>query len=636
MVEFAAMKAHTVILKHLWEGLFTGLLLGIVHTLLLYRAGLYVLVGPFEMATSVARYLALFSFAGAGIGLVVGLFLAVPTNLQKLTYPQPVRPASLLAVVAYGLAWTVFVVDDRFGRQMVAPTVSVFIGILLLLFVMIVLWTGRFHPRRRKVTAPVKATFYLLLIMAAFYISPMLIRGGAVPAGPPRATSELERLRPDAVKTFTDHAARFRRSKRWNVLLLTIDTLRADHLGMYGYDRNTSPVLDTLATMGVRFDRAYCPRPKTSPSFATILTGTWPARHGITGAMQRLTDDNETLAEYMRSAGYTTGAVITNGNLYPAFGFDQGFDSYAFGQSGEANADLALEWLGANADPDTPWFLWVHYTNPHAPYNPPAPFDTLFGKAPEGSLERYIQLYDGEIRYTDTEIGRILEWLKKRMLHDNTLVVFCADHGESLGEHNYYFSHGLHPYEPSARIPLVLSAQGMLPRDRSSDAVIAAVDILPTILDAMDIPTGEEIQGQSFLPLALGLSEAGPRDYALIEAGYGVHAEAGETIALRRGSTKYVHRLRQWALYPHGPKTVFWTINAKIEGGLAPDELYDLDTDPQELDNILMERREFSMAEQKLLRAFAAQLYSSGRHGTIDPKKLDPKTVESLKSLGYL
>jgi arylsulfatase A-like enzyme len=177
----------------------------------------------------------------------------------------------------------------------------------------------------------------------------------------------------------------------------------------------------------------------------------------------------------------------------------------------------------------------------------------------------------------------------------------------------------------------------VVPVATTNDALVAAVDILPTILDALGVAwTDDVVQGHSVLPLATGTVSESDREFVVIESGYGKHSESGQTIALRRASTKYVHRLRQWALRPQGLGSVFWTTNARFEGGLKPDELYDLDADPEELDNVLAERRAFSLEERELLRAYAAYLYATGRRSAENPGELDAETYESLKSLGYL
>jgi glucan phosphoethanolaminetransferase (alkaline phosphatase superfamily) len=262
-----------------------------------------------------------------------------------------------------------------------------------------------------------------------------------------------------------------------NVLLITVDTLRADHLGAYGYGRNTSPHIDELARTGVLFSQAIAQWPKTTPSFASMMTGTYAHHHGLVRyTQQRLPDRFVVLAEVLRNANYDTVGIVTNGNLAKAFNFDQGFATYVemwrtfADERAEHVTDHALSWLKQNASHHT-FFMWLHYSDPHAPYEPPPPysemyvgdryyggtqrvgfnadFDTDMGGIPGRSrlgdhdvLDYYVAQYDAEIRYTDDNIGKVLTAVTSMGLTANTLIVLTADHGESLGSHDYYFEIG--------------------------------------------------------------------------------------------------------------------------------------------------------------------------------------------------
>jgi arylsulfatase A-like enzyme len=234
-------------------------------------------------------------------------------------------------------------------------------------------------------------------------------------------------------------------------------------------------------------------------------------------------------------------------------------------------------------------------------------------------------------------MGRLIEWITANGLSERTLIVFTADHGESLGEHNYYYEHGLHPYEPSARIPLIVAAAGVVPKATTSSALVGTVDILPTILGALDVDFESSVQGRSFLSSALGDGDAEPNDFVFIEAGYDEHDLAGRTIALRRNTMKYVHRLTSWARRPRGLGSFIWTMDARLEGGLAPDELYDLRTDPAETVNLLISKQKLALNERRVLKAFAELLANAGNIYT-DGKltEFDEETYKALRSLGYI
>jgi arylsulfatase A-like enzyme len=321
-----------------------------------------------------------------------------------------------------------------------------------------------------------------------------------------------------------------------NVLLVTIDTLRADHLGAYGYRRATSPRIDAFAKGAVVFDDAYTFWPKTRGSFVAMLTGRRDSLSGYGKSHPMLLDFNPTLAEVLRAAGYQTAAVVDNGNVAARHGYAKGFDTYReTWQEKELPTEMdrtrAISAAGAaffkRSSASRPFFLWLHYVNPHAPYTPPAPYDTAFldeqarsgprlavvpgfhGGIPrqwavpgQDRLGYYVAQYDGEIAAVDEEVGRMLEALRASGAWDRTLVVLTSDHGESLGEHGYYFDHGEDLFDPSLRIPLIVSYSGALPGRNKAPA--STLDIVPTILDALKVSYPPELSGRSLLGAVRG------------------------------------------------------------------------------------------------------------------------------------
>lgn len=456
-----------------------------------------------------------------------------------------------------------------------------------------------------------------------------------------------------------------------NVLLITVDTLRANHLGCYGYGRHTSPAIDSLAAHGVLVTKAYAQRPKTSPNFATILTGTYPQRHGVRGVSRPLPASAYTLAESLHDQGFRTCGVVTNGNLFPAFKFDQGFEEYFYGHSlaGEGT-EIAQRWLREGGP--SPFFLWVHHTDPHTPYTPPSPYDRLFthegdaagkplkiikrralggvlpNKIIDGPLDlgHYIAQYDGEVAYTDHCIGELLWTLRDLGLAENTLVIFTADHGESLGDHDYYFQHGLFTYEPSARVPLAFCWPGSLMAAVESDFLFESVDIMPTILDLVGARVPATCQGVSRAAVmrdpGRGARGTGRRAdeadrYAYIEAGYSHNYGPGLTFALVGGRYKLVVRDSAWAIHPLRAKEFLNSMVAFLETGVDPNELYDIENDPEEKNNLIEVRPEVAALLKAELASLLARLENEGRlPKDTETQDLDEQTLKSLKALGYI
>src|SRR5947209_6933186 len=248
-----------------------------------------------------------------------------------------------------------------------------------------------------------------------------------------------------------------------NVVVITIDTLRADHLGCYGYSKIRTPNIDALAIESARFERAYTPVPVTLPAHTAIFTGTYPTLSGMHDfSGNKLSPKQATLATVLKQHGYTTGAVIGSAVLDSRFGLNQGFDFYYdhfdFNRLQESNleemerpgnvvADLALDWLAKNMH--SKFFLWMHLYDPHYPYRPPSPYSEQYKD----------QLYDGEIAFADAQVGRLISFLKTNGLYQNTLILLAGDHGESLGEHGEK-NHGFFIYNATLHVPLIIHLPG--------------------------------------------------------------------------------------------------------------------------------------------------------------------------------
>jgi choline-sulfatase len=394
----------------------------------------------------------------------------------------------------------------------------------------------------------------------------------------------------------------------FNLLLVTVDTVRADHIGTYGYGLAETPSLDGLAVQGVRFARASSPVPLTLPAHATILSGLLPPRHGVrNNGAERFPDGPATLATKLGAVGYRTGAFIGAFVLDHRFGLARGFDQYDDDIARERVADLdaerpgrvvvdrALAWLAEKSG--KPFFAWVHLYDAHAPYLPPEPFRTRHADRP----------YDGEIAEVDAQVGRLLDALDRQGVAGRTVVAVVGDHGEELGEHGE-LTHGLLLYEPSLHVPLVLRAPGVLPTGWVVETPVNLVDLAPTLAALLGSPlpvtAGWPLDGRDLSARLREHQEPAAADlYA--ESLYGTCFGWSPVFALRRGEMKYVEAPRP--------------------------ELYDLGRDPGESRNL-----ESRLAgEGKELAARLAALVGSGGK-VAAPAEMDAEARARLRSLGYL
>jgi choline-sulfatase len=395
-----------------------------------------------------------------------------------------------------------------------------------------------------------------------------------------------------------------------NVVLITVDTLRADHLGCYGYLAIQTPQLDSLASRGTRFAQAVTPVPLTLPSHASILTGTYPFVHGVRdmGGFV-LGESPSTMATLLSQAGFRTAAFVGSVTLDHRYGVNRGFDTYddemppAEGQAtsrkperrAEAVVDRTLAWLAARRAGR--FFLWVHFFDPHSPYDPPPPFRAQYSGRP----------YDGEIAYTDAQLGRLLEGIRKQNSSDHTLFVVMADHGESLGEHGES-THGIFLYDAAMRIPLVIAGPGV-PAGQVIQAQVRSIDVMPTILAAVKIKAGDYLQGVSLWPLIEGSRGLPPESrFALMETIYPrTHLGWSELRAVRTKEWKYIQ---------------------------APqEELYSLLTDPSESRNTV---KSDVAVTQRFKTVLSGALGEASRDMMLHPSTIPAEVRQELASLGYV
>lgn len=454
-------------------------------------------------------------------------------------------------------------------------------------------------------------------------------------------------------------------AQRPNILLLTVDTLRADHLSAWGNPRPTSPILDRMAAEGVRMASARVHRPKTTASFTTMFTGGFCGDHQVRKIGEPASCNLDFLAEELRKLGYQTHAVVANAALAREFRFDQGFDTYietwkvepktpgTDSTAARAVSDLATA-LVDSLSTDKPFFLWVHYVDPHEPYTPEGEFRDLYqgdehsGAAVSVPLSRhehrqsfgaiarkqlvdertdlpfYVARYDAETRYADQEIDRLLESLRRRGFYDSMLTVMTSDHGESLGEHNYWFDHGMFGFQTCLHVPLIFRYPGAL-APRVDDDPVSLVDLGPTILAFAGRPLrdGTWVRGRSLIPRLRGEASA-PDAITFSEGGYS-----------RSQNWVHVAADRRFALHH-----LLGSFDGKRVAGREKAEyaLFDLQSDPGETVDVA-DRFPDDFARLKAAldawEALEPLPLTRGNDECEDQREVEQHTLDQLETLGY-
>lgn len=403
----------------------------------------------------------------------------------------------------------------------------------------------------------------------------------------------------------------FAKVKPKNVLVITLDTIRADRLGAYGYGKISTPAIDSLAKSGVLFERAVAAAPLTLPSHTSLFTGTYPIFHGVRDNGDFVVPPElTTMAELFAARGFRTGAFVGAFVLDSRWGLKKGFQKYAddfdlhqenlvsigdIRRPGNEVVDRALAWLTEKQG--TPFFAWVHLYDPHSPYDPPEPFKSEYADDP----------YVAEIAYADSQIGRLLAELDRSGERDRTLIVFAGDHGESLGEHEER-GHGFFAYQQTVRVPLIVELPGKKSAGARRPETVSLVDVLPTVSALAELPVPAEAQGRSFLPLLLGE-----------KSNWAERPVYSETF--------YANLHYGWSPLTSIQERRYHFIDS------SDPELYDLETDPAETSNVLPAHPERLRAVRERLAALSATL---GKNAKSAGHKSDAETVAKLASLGYL
>ncbi len=415
-----------------------------------------------------------------------------------------------------------------------------------------------------------------------------------------------------------------------NIILITVDTTRADRMGFLGSQRGLTPNLDALARQSVIFAHAYSQAPFTAPSHATILTGTYPQFHQVEDFPVPLSPDLPYAPALLKAQGYHTAAFIGSIVLDPSqglgIGFDRGFDTYDAGfhlpapgedryssteRRGEVVVAHALVWLGEHTR--GPFFIWVHLYDAHDPYEPPEPFKSRYKSAP----------YDGGVAYADWAVGKLLDQLRARGLYENSIIAVMSDHGEGLGDHKEEF-HGFFLYDATIHVPLVLKLPGERFAGKRIENLVGLVDVLPTVLQSAGIEVPREVQGESLLGLMMPMPATLP---------------AASTGFVPASSPDRPPDRAEYAETEYGLRGYGWSSLRSLRTGKylfieAPRrELYDLAADPTAEHNLAAASKAVADTLQAQLDAFRQK---TGKSGEAPRLPSDPQTQEKLAALGYM
>ena len=436
------------------------------------------------------------------------------------------------------------------------------------------------------------------------------------------------------------------------VILISIDTLRADHLGCYGYGKDTTPHADALAADGALFTDAYAPSSWTLPSHVSLLTSLSCFRHGVNLETDRMEETRPTLADVLRADGFLCAAVTGGGFLSPVFGFSKGFDVYKQAETSLWTSDAAgqvsaaaADWIEANKDRD--FFLFIHTYQPYDPYIPPAPYDTKFQEAPTSlkminlgghlggprgifkplpEVERraIVGLYDGEVGYTDAVlVGALTAKLKALGIYDDTLIVLTSDHGEEFYEHGNWL-HGHSLYDESLKVPLIVKFPGSKYRRKRIGSFVRLVDVMPTVMEAFGIKVGElDLDGRGLLNVLRGREKKDRAVLAYLAGGVLNNSVPART-ALTDGRTKVILNR------PYDASAAGFFL---FPPPAVPEvEAYDLAADSGEKTDVAARKAQAAGRLVALMR----KLESEGRTRTGQKTEIDAETEEKLRALGYI
>ena len=421
-----------------------------------------------------------------------------------------------------------------------------------------------------------------------------------------------------------------------NVVIISVDTLRADHLGCYGYHRDTSPSIDSFAKESILFKNVYAVRGQTWPSLTSMLTSLYPVSSRVRWNLHMLNTKVDTLGGLLKNEDYITSAFLSNFCEAKRYDFDT---DYCSERDDSKITPKVVEWLGKNKDKK--FFTWIHYFNPHEPYNAPEEFDIFVDKKyktkhttnyrglnkigkqaiklSKKDIDYFISKYDGDIRFVDSEIKKVFESLKNNGLLDNTIIVFTSDHGEELYERGYYIGHSCSIHDSVLHIPLLIRLPENIESGRQVGEIIENIDIAPTLLDLLGVDKPDTFEGRSFIRLIDPNAIDNSFSYSLSEVGSKIHSIRTERYRYIYNPGNITPNFRKQGCLPRGK-------NYKIHN----EELYDIITDPGEKNNLAEKNPGLALELRRRIDA----LYPKDSREKY--QLADNDSIQKLKALGYL
>lgn len=632
-------------------GLLIGILLGLPESIYI-NWNVNISSSFWEWILFYFTTIGLYSFLGIMGGIVLGVSVGGLSAFYERLFSKGIQEKfqfSLILGIMFGTIFFIYLRFYSFSSFEFLSSLLLLLGSISMFFLtFLILWRIIYEWIKLEKVQYAKITIIFMIVLVIGWTLPSIM------------------IALQNTQTFIISQGK---QKKLNVLLITIDTLRADHVGVYGYSKIKTPILDRLAEKGTIFTNHICQQPITTASHASILTSTYPISNGVIGNNIPLDSNAITLPEILSQHGYVTGAFVS---AYPlkvhASRLDQGFqyyddrlsiidnlpgilpqiimqltfsrlvEKYLHGKDyltllqrrADETTAAAMKWLDGIGGQN--FFIWVHYFDPHAPYDPPPPYNRMYDPDYRGSvkgsmqslfkiwdetlipteadIQHIIALYDGEISFTDEQIGVLLDKLKQMQVLNNTVIIVTADHGESLWEHDYNFKHGDFLYESSLRIPLIITIPGEGIVRKQIDYQTENIDIVPTILEVLKIPKPSTMQGESLLGLISGKDN--------------YNKKIGFAQAIGSRDERYEKETRKYAL-----RTIEWKL---VQNETGEDELYHIKEDSAELKNLITFEIGVTKEFNRLLNNKLTSIKKSEREIALP----DEDTLRRLKGLGYI